>query len=142
MRDVDPKLVYAVDLEATLDTPQTEQVDHIPYDEWVQFVLEYPLFTADGSFCAIVDGVAAAVSLFCADVESGRALNMFTGTLRAYRGRGLALAVKIASTRWAAEHGVREIVTTNDETNAPMLAINRTLGYRPAGRYVEYLKRL
>jgi len=29
-------------------------------------------------------------------------------------------------------------VTTNDETNAPMLAINRRLGYRVAGRRVEY----
>ena len=142
VRDVDPRLVHAVDLEATLDTPQTEQVDHIPYDEWVQFVLEQPVFTADGSFCAIVDGVAAAVSLFCVDPETGRGLNMFTGTLRAYRGRGLALAVKIATTRWAAEHGVRQIVTTNDETNAPMLAVNRRLGYRPAGRHVEYQLRL
>ena len=64
---------------------------------------------------------------------------MFTGTGREYRGRGLALAVKLASTRWAREHGITQIVTTNDETNAPMLAINRRLGYEPAGRRVEYL---
>jgi hypothetical protein len=30
------------------------------------------------------------------------------------------------------------MATTNDETNAPMLAINERLGYRPAGRRVEY----
>jgi RimJ/RimL family protein N-acetyltransferase len=64
---------------------------------------------------------------------------MFTATGREYRGRGLALAVKLASTRWAAENGITQLVTTNDETNAPMLAINRRLGYRPAGRRVEYL---
>jgi GNAT superfamily N-acetyltransferase len=138
--EVDPRLVYEIDLESTLDMPQTEQMDDIPYDEWEQHVLYYPAFTSAGSFVAFADGVAAAVSLLIADLPSGRAHNMFTGTLRAYRGRGLALAVKLASIRWAAEHGVTTMATANDETNAPMLAINRRLGYRSAGRRVEWLK--
>ena len=137
---VDPRLVYDVDLEATLDMPQTEQIDHIPYEEWEHHVLRHPLFTPEGSFVAIVDGVAAAVSLVIADVESGRSHNMFTGTLRAYRGRGLALDVKLASIRWAAERGISMMATSNDETNAPMLAINRRLGYVPGGRRVEWLR--
>jgi hypothetical protein len=32
------------------------------------------------------------------------------------------------------------MATHNDETNAPMLAINRRLGYVPAGRRVEWRK--
>jgi GNAT superfamily N-acetyltransferase len=138
--EVDPRLVYEVDVETTLDVPQTETVDHIPYDEWEEFVLRNPLFAAEGSFVAMVDGVAAAVSLLLADPESGRAMNMYTGTLRDYRGRGLARAVKLATTRWAAANGFTQIATDNDETNAPMLAINRRLGYQPAGRRVEYLR--
>jgi GNAT superfamily N-acetyltransferase len=74
------------------------------------------------------------------DSETGRAHNMFTGTLRAYRGRGLGLAVKLASIHWAAAHGATMMATHNDETNAPMLAINRRLGYAPAGRRVEWRK--
>jgi hypothetical protein len=31
-------------------------------------------------------------------------------------------------------------MTTNDETNAAMLALNTKLGYRPFGRVVEYLR--
>jgi RimJ/RimL family protein N-acetyltransferase len=79
------------------------------------------------------------VSLLAAEFESGRGVNMFTGTLREYRGRGLALAVKLATTHWAAGHGITQISTDNDERNAPMLAINRRLGYEPIGRRVEYL---
>ncbi|HEX4678099.1 MAG TPA: GNAT family N-acetyltransferase [Gaiellaceae bacterium] len=139
---VDPRLVYDVDLEATLDMPQTEPIDHIPYDEWEEHVLRHPLFTAEGSFVAMADGVAAAVSLLVADVESGRSHNMFLGTLRAYRGRGLGRAVKLASIRWATANGITMMATNNDETNAPMLAINQRLGYRPAGRRVEYLRKL
>jgi RimJ/RimL family protein N-acetyltransferase len=130
-----------VDIEATRDVPATEPMDHIPYNEWEQHVLAHPLFTPEGSFVAIVDGVAAAVSLLIVD-NAGRATSMFTGTLRDYRGRGLARAVKLASIEWAAANGVTQLVTTNDERNAPMLAINRRLGYEPVGRRVEWLKEL
>jgi GNAT superfamily N-acetyltransferase len=138
--DIDPHLAYEVDIGATRDMPSTETIDEIPYDEWVGHVLEYPFFTAEGSYVAMVDGVPAAVSLLIADEESGRGANMFTGTQRAYRGRGLGLAVKLASIAWAREHGITQIATRNDETNAPMLAINQRLGYRPSGRRVEWLK--
>jgi ribosomal protein S18 acetylase RimI-like enzyme len=140
VRDVDPRVVHAVDLEATLDLPATEPIEDIPYDEWVKHVLEHPLFTTEGSFVAFVDGEATAVSLLTFDAETGRAHNMFTGTLRAYRGRGLGLAVKLASIHWAAERGATSMSTHNDETNAPMLAINRRLGYLEAGRRVEWLR--
>ena len=138
--EVDPRLVWRVDAEATLDVPQTETADDIPYDEWEEHVLRYPMFEPYGSFVAVVDGVVAATSLLVADRESGRATNMFTGTLREYRGRGLARAVKLATTHWAAANGITQIATTNDETNAPMLAVNRRLGYQAGGRRVEYLR--
>jgi hypothetical protein len=48
--------------------------------------------------------------------------------------------VKLASIDWAARNGIVQLATRNDETNAPMLAINRRLGYRPAARRVEYLR--
>jgi GNAT superfamily N-acetyltransferase len=140
--EIDPHLAYEADIAATRDMPSTETIDEIPYEEWVEHVLDYPFFTAEGSYVAMVDGVAAAVSLLLADEESGRGGNMFTGTQRAYRGRGLGLAVKLASIAWAREHDITQLATRNDETNAPMLAINRRLGYVPAGRRVEWLRDL
>ena len=120
--------------------PATESFDGMAYEEWVDHVLQHPLFVRAGSFVAFVSGDAAAVSLLTADPQSGRASNMFTGTRRAYRGRGLALAVKLASIRWAGANGITQMVTYNDATNAPMLAVNRRLGYLPAGRQVEWLR--
>lgn len=137
--ELDTHELHRLDEEATRDMPSLVPIDAIPYEEWIDFVWESPLFTREGSYGAVVDGRVAAISFLTANPEHGRAFNMFTATGREYRGRGLALAVKLASTRWAAEHGITQLVTTNDETNAPMLAINRRLGYRPAGRRVEYL---
>ena len=119
--------------------PSLVPIDAIPYDEWLEFVWDSPLFTREGSYGAVVDGRVAAISFPDREPGARTRVNMFTATGREYRGRGLALAVKLASTRWAAEHGITQLVTTNDETNAPMLAINRRLGYQPAGRRVEYL---
>jgi GNAT superfamily N-acetyltransferase len=138
-RDLDPHELHRVDEEATRDMPAIEAVDAIPFEEWLDFVWNNPLFTRDGSFGAVVDGRVAAVSLILANPEVGRAVNMFTGTSRGHRGRGLARAVKLASTRWARENGITQMVTTNDETNTAMLAVNRRLGYEPTNRRVEYL---
>ncbi len=51
--------------------------------------------------------------------------------MRAPRGRGLGLLVKQRSLAQAAAAGITRVMTQNDETNAPMLAINRKLGYTP-----------
>ena len=135
---VDPRELHRIDEEATRDMPAFDEISAIDYDEWLGFVWNNPLFTREGSFAALVDGRLAAVSLLLVNTDARRGVNMFTGTAREHRGRGLAYAVKLATTRWAAAHGVTQVVTTNDETNAPMLAVNRRLGYRPLGRRVEY----
>jgi hypothetical protein len=56
-----------------------------------------------------------------------------TGTVAAYRGRGLARAVKLESfRRLRADHPEVELVTTmNDEENAVMRRVNASLGFRP-----------
>ena len=140
MTAVDPRLAYDVDMETTADMPSTEPFEGMAYEEWEEHVLRHPLFAPAGSFVALVDGEAAALSLLTADPESGRAMSWMTGTRRAYRGRGLALAVKLASIEWAAANGITRMLTFNDATNAPMLAVNRRLGYEPIGRRVEWLK--
>jgi GNAT superfamily N-acetyltransferase len=139
---IDPRLAYEIDMEATHDMPATEPFAGMSYEEWEDHVLRHPLFTTEGSFVAFDGSDAAAVSLLTVDHDTGRASSMFTGTRAAYRGRGHAVAVKLASIEWAAANGLTKLVTYNDATNAPMLAINARLGYRFAGRRVEYLKAL
>jgi len=138
--DVEPRIVHRLDIVATRDVPVDGTIEDIGYDEWVTHVLDHPLFSAPGSFVAFADGEPAALSLLLADPATGRGLNVFTGTLPEYRGRGLAAAVKIATARWAAANGITRIATTNDEQNAAMLAVNRRLGYRPVARRVEYVR--
>ncbi len=140
MREVSPEEVYEIDMITTADVPMTEAITEIPFDEWLKSTWRRPTLTLDGSFAAIEDGRLVCMTMLAANVERGRAFTDFTATLREYRRRGLADTVKRASLRWAAENGIRAAWTTNDETNAPMLAVNRRLGYTPQLRRVEYMR--
>jgi GNAT superfamily N-acetyltransferase len=63
--------------------------------------------------------------------EPDGAWNEFTGVLPEHRGAGIATALKVLATNEAAGRGWAWIETINDARNAPMLAVNRALGYRP-----------
>lgn len=55
----------------------------------------------------------------------------FTGVDPAYRGRGLAVALKLLTVEYAKRAGAKRMRTSNDSRNAPILAVNRHLGYEP-----------
>ncbi len=54
-----------------------------------------------------------------------------TAVRPAFRGRGIASALKRATIAWAVGTGVEALETGNAEGNAPMRAVNAALGYRP-----------
>ena len=53
-----------------------------------------------------------------------------TAVRRAWRGRGLAMALKATTIAAAIEHGLTALETGNDIDNDAMRAINARLGYR------------
>jgi GNAT superfamily N-acetyltransferase len=124
-----PEELYAVDAAAARDVPAHEQLE-VRLEDWLRY-WAHPNLTREGSFAAVAGGRPVALTLLQVDVDAGRGLNATTGTLPEYRGRGLARLVKLAAASWAAEHGIATILTANHETNAPMLAVNERLGYRP-----------
>jgi RimJ/RimL family protein N-acetyltransferase len=52
-----------------------------------------------------------------------------TAVGRAWRGRGVATAMKVATIRWALDHGLVALETGTDESNRAMQAVNAKLGY-------------
>ncbi len=54
-----------------------------------------------------------------------------TAVRRAWRGRGIAVALKRATIAWAIEHGLTALETGNDQENVAMRAVNGGLGYAP-----------
>jgi RimJ/RimL family protein N-acetyltransferase len=78
----------------------------------------------------------SAIAIYPADRH---AFNAFTDVLRQYRGRGLAQALKLQTILLAKRQGMHHIHTNNDSNNAPMLAVNRKLGYKPESGFYKLL---
>jgi hypothetical protein len=76
------------------------------------------------------------------DQARRRAANEMTGTLRRFRGRRLARLAKLGTIALAVDNGITQILTGNDETNVPMLAINASLGYRPVASELSWVRDL
>jgi len=127
----DPEPLYLSDRESALDEPGPTDISGITMESWRRLIWDHPECDRELGVAAVADGVVVATTFLFADHETGRAMNGGTGVIPAYRGRGLGLLVKQHSLARAAAAGITLVITLNDETNAPMLAINRKLGYRP-----------
>lgn len=112
------------------------------FDEWRAETLENPELDFEASSIVLVDERLASFAWITSDRAGGGGSHELTGTLREFRGRGLARLAKQATIHWAAEAGLRFLVTSNDDTNAPMLALNERLGYEPRTTIIELTRKL
>lgn len=124
----DVRPLYEADTECAGDEPGDVAAGRLPLEDWIRLNWRRPEFDPVLSTVAVVDGRVAAYSEAHTDGEN-RYWSGMTGTRRAFRGRGLATLVKADSLRRARAAGISHAFTGNDAENAPMLAINRRLGY-------------
>ena len=74
--------------------------------------------------------------------KNQRAHTAMTGVRRAYRGQGLALALKLLSFRVMKERGCTQTITQNDTANPPILRLNEKLGYQKRPGHLMWSKPL
>jgi len=121
--------LYDLNISYVLDNSNTS--GPWTYPGFEEFVIQAPWFRREGQLLAL-DGDQwvgmAAVSVF---PESGTAYNLHTGVLPAYRRRKIATSLKVLAIRYARQNGMHTLLTDNNLRNAPILAINRKLGYKP-----------
>jgi GNAT superfamily N-acetyltransferase len=121
--------LYEVNRASALDNPGNGGV-FPDFDSFSLNVFDADWFRADTQILTADGDQWAGISAISVDAERGVSYNAFTGVLREYRGRGLAQALKLQTILLAKRLGMRFIRTDNDSQNAPMLAVNRKLGYQ------------
>jgi GNAT superfamily N-acetyltransferase len=115
---------------ADRDTPGSEKWGAYPFESFEAECFKTERHDPHGIFVA-VDGnewVALSMVFRINDDTYGTA---FTGTVREYRGRGIAATLKALAVLYAKSQGAKSMRTDNDTRNAPMLAINSKLGFKP-----------
>jgi GNAT superfamily N-acetyltransferase len=108
-------------------------------DAWLRDEATLP----EGSFVALADGeIVGYTGLLAWPGEPDRAENGLTVVRRAWRGRGLASALKTRQLTWAAANGLREIVTWTQAGNEGMQRVNERLGFVARTVELTMVKRL
>jgi GNAT superfamily N-acetyltransferase len=121
--------LYKLNRSTALDNPGNDRT-FPTFDGFSKNVFEASWFRADTQLLAAQDDDWVGLSAIAIYPEENYAYNAFTGVLLEYRGKGLALVLKLHAIQLARKLGATYIRTNNDSQNAPMLAVNRKLGYQ------------
>ena len=125
--------LWEINVRTAHDVPGDSEVTRQPFEVFQHQVCGASWYRADGEILATdgeqVIGLSALGYFENASVPHMGC--MMTGVDRAYRGRGIALALKLVAIRCARRYHAAFLHTSNDAENAPMLAVNRKLGYQP-----------
>jgi GNAT superfamily N-acetyltransferase len=134
--------LHALERTVARDVPGGSEMSIRPFETFLAEVCDSPRYLADAQVLAadLDQWVGCAETEF--EAEGHFMYNGITGVLPAYRGRHIALALKLLAIRSAQAHSVRYLRTNNDSANAPMLAVNRELGYRSEPGYYRMLATL
>jgi GNAT superfamily N-acetyltransferase len=134
--------LYEINRLYAADDPSNEGWSFPSFEAFSKRIFEASWFRADGQIIA-ADGDRwiglAAVGYY---ERTNSMHNAFTGVDRAYRGRKIALALKLLAIQCARKYGAKSIMTDNDSLNAPMLAINRKLGYEQERGIYKLVRKL
>jgi mycothiol synthase len=123
------------------DIPFATRMEPWPYERFKRMAFDSGQGIFDLSILAY-DGVAIAGFTQTGKRQELDAYTWMTGTARAYRGRGIATALKVDALTRAKQKGLRAVLTTNDEPNKAMRGINERLGYQTLPAHVQLEKTL
>ena len=124
--------LYDIAVETFPDIPGSEHYVFGDRDEWLRQHFHGPTESPGATFVAL-DGEQAIgyAKLRVSPARAGSGFHGMTAVRRAWRGRGVAGALKRAQIRWALANGLERLETTNELRNEPMQRVNFGLGYRP-----------
>jgi ribosomal protein S18 acetylase RimI-like enzyme len=137
------RALYQCGMEIEHDMPHEASLEwhDPPFEVWIRKVLHRPGGSAEAVFVAVdrrqIVGLTYLVGRANGDAEVGD-----TGVVGSHRRRGIARALKLMATRYAAQHGIRRVQTDNRSDNVGMLAINRELGFEPGQLILIFEKTL
>jgi len=122
--------LYALEGQLQAEAPMIDAATQAEFAIWQKNrSAENPFFLPDAYFVALYDGEYIGLSAVVASQGDDRLETFFTGVQKAYRGRGIALALKLRVVEYAQALGNRTIITSTASTNDPMRGINRRLGF-------------
>jgi len=124
--------MYEVALEAEPDIPGSEDDATEPFGDWLAHEMQGPGDRPEATVVAIAGQEVVGYAKFSLTAAQPTiAHHDLTAVRRAWRGRGVARALKAAQINWALASGYTELRTRNEVRNEPIRRLNARFGYRP-----------
>ena len=137
-----PKL-YALVQSISEDIPRPEQFTPVSFEQWSAFEMKSPNLVPQGYMVAKDGNKYVGMSTVWKAQKDPKGLYQgLTGVVREYRGRGIAVALKLKVIEFARNNKYEKLKTWNDSTNAPMLGINVKLGFKREVGWITFEKKL
>jgi len=122
--------MYQVACEAYVDVPGEEDRVMASLEDWLAHDLGGSGDKPEWTFVALEgDEVVGYAKFSMTTARPEVAFHDMTGVRRAWRGRGIAGALKRAEIAWAKRNGYRKLQTMNEERNTPIRILNERFGY-------------
>lgn len=124
------RALYEVYVEAAPDVPGEEDTELPSFETWLANDMRGLSDRPEAVFVALAaNEVVGYGKLALPHTWTGDAYHDLIGVKRAWRGRGIASALKRAQIAWAKAQGYRRLVTQNEERNEPIRRLNTRYGY-------------
>jgi len=125
------------------DMPSVASFTPTSYEQWEAFELKNPNLLPEGYMIAKDGSKYVGLStVWRIDKEPRGLVQGNTGVRREYRGRGIAIALKLGVIDFARRNGYEKVKTWNASDNAPMLAVNTKLGFKREVGWITMEKNL
>ncbi len=122
--------LYEVACEAYPDVPGQEEHRMSSFETWLSTDMRGESDRPEATFIALADGeVAGYAKLSLSSSDPASAHHDITAVKRAFRGRGIAGALKRAEIAWAKQAGYESLETDNDVRNEAIRSLNERHGY-------------
>jgi GNAT superfamily N-acetyltransferase len=122
--------IYEVAVEAYADVPGGEDEVMELFEDWLAHDMQGSGDRPEATFVALAgDEVVGYAKFSLTAAQPAVAFHDMTGVKRAWRGRGIAAALKRAQIGWAKANGYQRLETGNEERNEPIRRLNASLGY-------------
>ena len=134
--------VYELHQAVVNDVPEPADHTRVTFESWQEgYSTANPYYIPEANFMALHNGKYVGLASLWGLLSENKLYTGVTGVLLDYRRKGLATALKLQTIAFAQAQDKQAIMTSNNSEN-PMLQINRTLGFQIYDTTIKLVKKL